>query len=55
MSIESGFDAKSLSEILGHSDVTTTLRCYVHPSMEQKRKQMENMFGTKIRGQKYGL
>ena len=52
---ESGFDAKSLSEILGHSDVTTTLRCYVHPSMEQKRKQMENMFGTKIRGQKYGL
>ena len=53
--IESGFDAKSLSEILGHSDVTTTLRCYVHPSMEQKRKQMENMFGTKIRGQKYGL
>ena len=53
--VESGFDAKSLSEILGHSDVTTTLRCYVHPSMEQKRKQMENMFGTKIRGQKYGL
>lgn len=53
--IESGFDTKSLSEILGHSDVTTTLRCYVHPSMEQKRKQMENMFGTKIRGQKYGL
>ena len=53
--IESGFDTKSLSEILGHSDVTTTLRCYVHPSMEQKRKQMENMFGTKIRGQKYSL
>lgn len=53
--IESGFDTKSLSEILGHSDVTTTLRCYVHPSMEQKRKQMENMFGSKIRGQKYGL
>ncbi len=53
--IESGFDAKSLSEILGHSDVTTTLRCYVHPSMEQKRKQMENLFDTKIRGHKYGL
>lgn len=51
--IESGFDAKSLSEILGHSDVTTTLRCYVHPSLEQKRKQMENLFDNKIRGPKY--
>ena len=53
--IASGFDAKSLSEILGHSDVATTLRCYVHPSMEQKRKQMENLFGEKIRGRKYGI
>ena len=53
--IASGFDAKSLSEILGHADVTTTLRCYVHPAMEQKRKQMENLFDEKIRGQKYGL
>lgn len=53
--IESGFDAKSLSEILGHSDVTTTLRCYVHPSIEQKRKQMEALFDGKIRGQKYGV
>ena len=35
--IESGFDAKALSEILGHSDVTTTLRCYVHLSMKQKK------------------
>ena len=52
--IESGFDAKSLSEILGHSDVITTLRCYVHPSIEQKRKQMEALFGGNIRGQKYG-
>lgn len=53
--IESGFDAKSLSEILGHSNVTTTLRCYVHPSIEQKRKQMEALFDTEIRGQKYGM
>lgn len=52
--IESGFDTKSLSEILGHSDVTTTLRCYVHPSLEQKRRQMEALFDGKIRGQKYG-
>ena len=52
--IASGFDAKSLSEILGHSDVTTTLRCYVHPSMEEKRNQMETLFNACKNGQKYG-
>jgi len=39
--VEHGMDAKSLSEILGHSDITMTLRRYVHPSMEAKRRQME--------------
>ena len=51
--VEAGFDVKSLSEILGHSDVTTTLRCYVHPSTEQKRRQMELLFDAAVRGQKY--
>lgn len=51
--IEAGVDVKSLSELLGHSDVTTTLRCYVHPSAEQKRRQMETLFDARIRGQKY--
>lgn len=41
--IESGMDAKTLSEILGHSDVNITLGTYVHSSMELKRKQMEAM------------
>ncbi len=41
--IEEGFDPKSLSEILGHSSVTTTLGIYVHPTMEQKRAQMERL------------
>jgi len=36
-----GFDTKSLSEILGHSNVTTTLKFYVHPTLQQKRAQME--------------
>ena len=36
--MEEGFDAKSLSEILGHSNVNITLNRYVHSSMEQKRK-----------------
>lgn len=41
--IESGFDAKSLSEILGHASVSTTLQRYVHPSMDIKRAQMERL------------
>lgn len=39
--VEVGFDIKTLSEILGHSDVKTTLNKYVHSSMEQKAKQMD--------------
>lgn len=39
--IEAVFDVKSLSEILGHSNVATTLAVYVHPSIEAKRRQME--------------
>lgn len=34
--INNGMDVKCLSEILGHSDVKTTLNKYVHPTMEQK-------------------
>ena len=39
--IEQGIDAKSVSELLGHSDVRTTLRLYVHSSMDYKRKAVE--------------
>ncbi len=41
--IESGFDVKTLSEILGHADVRITLNRYVHPSMELKHRQMEKL------------
>jgi integrase len=41
--IDNGFDAKALSEILGHSNVSTTLSLYVHPTLEQKRRQMERL------------
>ncbi|MDE5754797.1 MAG: site-specific integrase, partial [Oscillospiraceae bacterium] len=34
--IKLGFDVKTLSEILGHSAVETTLNRYVHASIEQK-------------------
>ena len=39
--VEAGFDIKSLSEILGHTDVKTTLNKYVHSSLEQKQKNMD--------------
>ncbi|MDD6189702.1 MAG: site-specific integrase [Clostridiales bacterium] len=35
--ISNGADPKTLSELLGHSNVKTTLQLYVHPSMQQKR------------------
>ncbi len=41
--IEAGFDSKTLSEILGHSDVKLTLNRYVHSSIELKRKNMEKL------------
>ena len=41
--IESRCDFKTLSSILGHSDVSTTLNIYVHPDMDQKRRVVERM------------
>lgn len=38
--IELGLDPKSLSEILGHSDIKITLSLYVHPSLDIKREFM---------------
>ena len=46
-SIEANIDIKSLSEILGHSSVKTTLSIYVHSSIELKREYM-NMFTHKM-------
>lgn len=41
--VESKCDYKTLSSILGHSNVSTTLNLYVHPGIEQKRKCVEDM------------
>lgn len=43
--IEKGFDSKSLSEILGHSNIQITLNLYVHSTMQQKRRLM-NLMGA---------
>ncbi len=39
--VERGMDPKTLSEILGHSSVATTLDYYVHLSMKQKAEGLE--------------
>ena len=39
--IERGYDVKTLSELLGHKDVKTTLQLYVHPSLIHKREVIE--------------
>lgn len=38
--LELGVDIKTLSEILGHSNVSTTLNIYAHSLMEQKKMAM---------------
>lgn len=39
--VEAGFDVKTLSEILGHSNTEITLNYYVHTSIDNKRRQMD--------------
>lgn len=41
--VEVGFDIKSLSEILGHSNVKITLERYVHSSLSFKQKNMNKL------------
>lgn len=40
--LQKGFDFKTLSELLGHANIQTTLNIYVHSSEERKRLLMEN-------------
>ena len=42
--IESHCDYKTVSALLGHSNISTTLNLYVHPNMEQKKRCVEQMF-----------
>ena len=46
--------AKSLSEILGHANVNTTLQRYVHPSITLKQEQMNRLENISILGQSCG-
>lgn len=42
--IESNADYKTVSVLLGHANISTTLNLYVHPNDEQKRKVINNVF-----------
>lgn len=42
--IESKCDYKTVSVLLGHSNISTTLNLYVHPNMEQKKRCVEQMY-----------
>lgn len=41
MNIENGADVKTISQILGHSDIDTTLKVYTHTSEKQKLKTIQ--------------
>ncbi len=41
--IESGCDYKTVSVILGHSNVATTLNLYVHPNLDQKKRCLDRL------------
>ena len=52
--VENNFDIKTLSEIMGHSNISITMQRYVHPSLEQKRVQMNKLSLTINQSQKSG-
>lgn len=41
--LELGVDIKTLSEILGHSNITITLNIYAHSMFDQKKKAMDKL------------
>ena len=41
--IESRCDYKTVSALLGHSKISTTLDLYVHPGYDQKKRCVEQM------------
>lgn len=47
--LQIGFDVKTLSEILGHASVETTLNRYVHTSMERKTACMTLLESTMMK------
>lgn len=46
--VKQGFDTKTLSEVLGHASVHTTLDLYVHMQFDTKRKYMNELMEKRI-------
>lgn len=44
--IEMGFDYKVVSELLGHSNINTTLNIYVHPKMSIKKECINSLYNS---------
>lgn len=56
MNIENGADIKTISEILGHSDIDITLKVYTHTSEKAKQRAIEKfdkMFTTEEKKKKF--
>lgn len=47
--IEVGCDYKTVSVLLGHSNISTTLNLYVHPNMEQKKRCINKVFKSLVK------
>ena len=46
--VETGADIKSVSTLLGHADIKTTLKLYTHPSLESKRRCIQRIVFLKL-------
>ncbi len=47
--IEVCCDYKTVSVLLGHSNISTTLNLYVHPNMEQKKRCIDKVFKSLVK------
>ena len=47
--IEVGCDYKTVSVLLGHSNISTTLNLYVHPNMEQKKRCIDKVLKSLVK------
>ena len=46
--VETGADIESVSTMLGHADIKTTLKLYTHPSLESKRRCIQRIVFLKL-------
>ena len=53
--MENGVDIKSLSELLGHADIRTTLQTYIHSSLAHKRQVVQSICFLPVEGTCGGL